>query len=1106
VIASRPRPKPLRRSPLGEGWAQFRGFLTFLLLCAAIGLGVFYYLRNSVDQQVRSAVLSHLNRKLAPTGWIVNFRKSELIAESGLRIKELELRHQESSQPALTIDQLLVRVPIDLSNPDAWTIRPEAIILDHASIKLDVVQWTGPRLTNLLSTLCPLQNPPPPTVPLVVRDSTIRLFHPLSGRFGPVAFHEVQLLAKTGTTSERPLLEIKATGNSTDAGSLELHVGIDRCAREFEGWVNFRQLALHEKWLGLLPSSQLPQLQQIRSLRGLLTGQASLAGSLGPMQIEHYRLAADLSEASVEHDLVRDPLSGGKATIEVSPEQWKVKQFTSRVGPGTLTADLQVATHATPKTWELTGNWSDCHFDRGLFKGWPAAPTRVLDELNPKGLVNLHFGFRGAGSEIRNRQCLVEIRQGQFELTRFPYPVSHCVGTVRLEEEHCRVDVQALEAGQVVDIRGEAWGLLSKPTFDFRFSCDGFLPFNEKLVAGLQRYPRTLRQIEQLQPRGYFGVSGNFRRLQPGTPNQLEYTIDLKQCAIRHQQFEYPVRDIEGQVRVNGSEIKFERLFGKNGNCEVRAEGSFRPADGLHLLLTADRVPLNQELRLALQPSTRNVWDSLRPTGDLDQVRVDLRQGTGATRPDIAVDFDIHRPDNPNQPDSAIAPVAFPYTFNRLRGNVQVANGRIKLTGLEGEHGQTWLGCNGSGTYDIANWRVDLQDLQVGGLKVDDDLLAAMPAKLQSSCRELEFDGLLNVAGQLTLQGGAAFARPVSLARPVAAGPVPFDDLRSEPHSAPGFQLDWDVRLDTDGAKLKVGLPVENVSGSVQLQGRYDGRSTVCNGQLNLDSLSLMKMQVAQIKGPIRLEDNRVGVGAFAAPLGQTTSQQLSGTIYSGQVFLDAQVWEESGTKFFLKSTLANAQLAPLAQRWAPQLQQISGIAQGEVRLWGSPDSLDSLQGDGQVQLHDAYIFELPVFLATMRQLSRPDLDTRAFDSSLAQFVIRNQQVLFNRMEFTGDALSLIGEGIIGFDQRVDLNFYTMMGRNRFYIPVLTEIARASSQQIFWIEVTGNLTSPQTTRKILPVLNDGLRRLLGVPETAPAAAPPAAPPLKLSADAARYPR
>ena len=129
----------------------------------------------------------------------------------------------------------------------------------------------------------------------------------------------------------------------------------------------------------------------------------------------------------------------------------------------------------------------------------------------------------------------------------------------------------------------------------------------------------------------------------------------LKQCAIRHQQFDYPVRDIEGRVRVNGTEVRFEQLRGRNGNCEVRGEGTFRPADGLHLQLIADRVPLNQELRLALQPSTRNVWDSLRPTGDLDQVRLDLRQGTGATRPDIAVDFDIHRADNPHQPDAAIA-------------------------------------------------------------------------------------------------------------------------------------------------------------------------------------------------------------------------------------------------------------------------------------------------------------------------------------------------------------------------------------------------------------------------------------------------------------------
>lgn len=1091
MVKLRSNSPPNKRSPLGEGWSHLRASLTFLLLCATLALAGVYYFRSSLDQQLGAAVLTHLNRKLSTTGWQVQFRKLQVIADSGLRIQDLELRHQQNAQPALTIDSFEVRVPLDLANPDAWTIRPEAIIFDKSVIKVDVLQWTGPQLASLLAAVCPLESPPPPTIPLVARAASIRLFHPLSARFGPVAFHDVQFLAQTRSQGERQTLAIQGSGNSTEAGTIQWNVALDRCARTFAARFEFADLAFTEKWLGLLPPDYSGKLADLRSLRGLFSGSAELNGTLGPTQVQHYQVVAQLREGSAEYAKIREPLSAGEAQVRLTPGHWEVSEFTARLGPGSLHARLQANPGRSPLQWQLEGDWLNCHFDRQLFAEWPAAPARVLNELNPRGLVDLHFAFSGDDA-IRQRRCLVEIRQGEFELARFPYPVSHCVGTVRLEEEHCQVNVQALEAGQLVDIRGEAWGLLSRPTFDFRFTCDGFLPFNDKLLQALQRYPKTMRQLELLNPRGYFGVSGNFRRLEPGTPNQLEYAIELKQCVIRHQQFPWPVRDIEGLARVNGSEIQFERLRGRNGASNITGSGSFRPADGLHLKLVALNVPLNQELRQALQPNTQRVWDALRPTGEVAEVRVDLRHVTGAARPDIAVDFDLHRPGSTTPPNTAIAPVAFPYALGQLRGNVQVANGRIALQDIEGEHGRCWLNCSGNGSYDEATWRVDLEELQVGALKVDEDLLAAMPGKLQAACRELKFEGLLNLVGKVTLRG-SAIAPPTESTQSPTGSPIPFDDLRSTPHPAPGFQLDWNVRLDTDAAKLQVGVPLENVSGSVQLAGRYDGQTTACRGRLQLDSLSLLRMQVTQIEGPLWLDDNRAAVGYFAAPLGQSSGESLRGMLYSGQIHLDGQTWPERGRRFYLQTTLANAQLAPLAQLWAPQVERLTGLAQGALRLWGETGSIDSLQGDGTVQLHNAYIFELPVFLATMRQLSRPDLDTRAFDSSLAQFVIANREIQFQRMEFNGDALSLIGEGKVDFDRHVDLNFYTMMGRNRFYLPLLTELARASSQQIFWVEVTGDLANPQTTRKILPVLNDGLRRLLGAPESRSAGSLPLAP-------------
>ena len=1092
VLTLRSNPPLLKYSPFGEGWRHFRASLIFLLICAALGLAGLYYFRSSLNHQIGEALLRHLNHKLATTGWRVDFRKLQVVADSGLRIKELELRYQQATQPALTIDSLEIRVPLDLANPDAWTIRPEAIIFDKSVIKVDLLQWTSPQLAALLVAVCPIENPPPPTVPLVARDATVRLFHPLSDRFGPVAFHDVHLLAKTQTSGVQSTLMVQGSGTSAEAGTLQWKAALDRCARTFATRVDFAELAFTEKWLGLVPAQQLEKLEGLRSLRGMFSGSAELSGTLGPIQVQQYQVSARMSEGAAEHQLLREPLSAGEAQIRLSPDSWEVTDFTARLGPGSLTAKLQANPRIAPLPWQVEGEWLNCHFDRHLFTEWPAAPSRVLDELNPRGLVNLRFSFQG-DEAIRQRRCLVEIRQGEFELARFPYPISHCVGTVRLEEEHCQVNVQALEAGQLIDIRGEAWGLLSRPTFDFRFACDGSLPVNEKLLTALQRYPKTLRQLELLNPQGYFGVAGNFRRVKPGTPNQLEYAIELKQCSIRHQLFPWPVRDIEGLATVNGSEVQFERLRGRNNTSTISGTGAFRPADGLNLKLVALNVPLNQELRQALQPNTQRVWDALRPTGEVAEVRIDLRHGTGATRPDLAVDFDLHRRGSKTPTNASIAPVAFPYALNQLRGNVQVANGRVTLREIEGEHGRCWLNCSGTGSYDEANWRVDLRDLQVGALKMDEDLLAAMPNKLQTACRELAFSGLLNLAGNVTLQGGTAFPAATAVSPPNGR-PIPFDDLRSEPHPAPGFQLDWNVRLDTDAAKLHIGVPLENVSGSMQLEGRYDGQATACRGRLKLDSLSLLRMQLTQVEGPVWLDENRAAVGYFAAPAGQSSGESLHGTLYSGQVHFDGQSWIENGRKFYLQTTLANAQLAPLAQLWAPQVERLSGLAQGWVRLWGDSGSINSLQGDGTIQLHNAYIFELPVFLATMRQLSRPDLDTRAFDACVAQFTIANRQIQFPRMEFKGDALSLIGEGKIDFDRRVDLNFYTMMGRNNFYVPLLTEIARASSQQIFWVEVTGNLANPQTTRKILPVLNDGLRRLLGVPEAQPVeSGPPGSP-------------
>ena len=60
-------------------------------------------------------------------------------------------------------------------------------------------------------------------------------------------------------------------------------------------------------------------------------------------------------------------------------------------------------------------------------------------------------------------------------------------------------------------------------------------------------------------------------------------------------------------------------------------------------------------------------------------------------------------------------------------------------------------------------------------------------------------------------------------------------------------------------------------------------------------------------------------------------------------------------------------------------------------------------------------------------------------------FVIQGETIDFKKMEFLGDAISLIGNGKMNIDWDIDLNFYSILGRNRINIPLISELYRAGS-------------------------------------------------------------
>lgn len=301
----------------------------------------------------------------------------------------------------------------------------------------------------------------------------------------------------------------------------------------------------------------------------------------------------------------------------------------------------------------------------------------------------------------------------------------------------------------------------------------------------------------------------------------------------------------------------------------------------------------------------------------------------------------------------------------------------------------------------------------------------------------------------------------------------------------------WNLKLVMNQAEMMIGLPVKNVFGSVQLIGQYDGLNAECRGELDIDSMTVYDNQVTKIRGPIWMDNSRTAAGSFARPYHNLSAGNISpiatrdsdpesvtGMLHGGVVRFDAQMNSGPKGEFLVQATLSDGCLKTACREFGADLENIKGHSFAGVRLTGDYSGTHSHRGEGTIQLRGAEIYELPVFLSLLKILNVGPLTRTAFDSSNIDFTIQGENIDFNRMEFIGDAISLIGNGKMNLDWEIDLNFYSVVGRGRIYIPLISELYRASSQKVLWINVIGTLDNPETHRQWLPELSDSLRQLV----------------------------
>ncbi len=203
----------------------------------------------------------------------------------------------------------------------------------------------------------------------------------------------------------------------------------------------------------------------------------------------------------------------------------------------------------------------------------------------------------------------------------------------------------------------------------------------------------------------------------------------------------------------------------------------------------------------------------------------------------------------------------------------------------------------------------------------------------------------------------------------------------------------------------------------------------------------------------------------------------MSAKIFGGTVLADSQVNLGATTQYTLRASLADADLGQFAKENVTGRQRLDGKVMANVELQGTGRSTRTLRGGGSIRLHDADIYELPVMVALLKILNMREPDTTAFTRSDIDFRIQGEHILLDRINFSGDAISLLGLGQMNFDHQINLTFHSIVGRTEHQVPILRNVLGEASQQIMQIRVEGTIDNPTTRSEAFPRVSQAIQKL-----------------------------
>lgn len=1066
------------RDLVNSCWFAFKWGLLAALL-ALIGLGFYFYGR--LNDEIRLRVQARIAQGYPNLS--VTIRSAQLIDGQGIEVRGLSIsdpRLPGSAAELVYFDEAVFCCDTTLTELIKHIDNPV-----FTRIVLRRPRFQAARLSNGSWSVTQLWPLPPQLsknkAEILIENGQVVLFDPQ--RNPPVTFnlHDLNLsITPESTDPANSICNVRGSLSADHIQQIEIAGRYDRnsmCA-EFTGAVGGIDLSPELLAALPLPSSLTPRLQNFSPLHGQAVCQFRIQYDPGQPQPWRFDVTGELQSGRFDDGRLPQALAGLQGKFHADNHGIQIDDLTAQNGPTMLRCSGRMDGYdfeTASKAFKIEA----AHLLIG--RQWePILPPNLLTEWQkflPAGEVNITDAQGVFDGERWQYRATVQCLGVSLLYHKFRYPLEHGTGTLQFSfdpqtrQNRLSMDLVAYAGNRPVKIDGQFFNPGANFTGGLTISGSG-LPFDQNLYGAITAVqPKAADVIQSLHLGGAFNFSVTCQRDDPTSPIMHQHLqVDLDHCSLRYDRFPYPLYNVVGKLEMVDGQWTFRNLEGVNHTGRIACNGSLtKVPDGVNLSLEfrGRDVVLEEELRDALPARMQPVWNDMKPKGSVDLISAEVNFTSADKK--LSVKTTVQ----PVADTVSIQPAYFPYRLEKVQGAITFSDQRCDFQDLRAMHDRTPLSASGfceHGTDGAFHLHFDDITADHVRLDTDRDMMIALPAKLRKAVVQLNPTGLISLHGTLDFWG----QHPL----PTADGFQP---------TVPGdckVVTQWqNMQVDIEQGTLHTGIEVKNVHGGGTFNGSYDpsrneGQRLMCRGDLNVDSVTWNNFQFTNVIGPLYLDDRQVIVGSDAdVPQQGRSLRHLFAKCYGGTAEADAIVALEETPRFSVQARLTGVDLHRFCIESVPGRQKMQGRIDASARLNGTAAGMYTFNGDGEVQLTNADIGELPVVVALLKVLNLKRPDTNAFTKSDIAFQVQGEHVILKNIEFSGDAISLVGDGEANLNTEINLKLQPIVGRSDLQLPGWKRLMGGASEQIMQVHVTGTLADPRSKREAFPTLNQAIQTI-----------------------------